>query len=160
MVSSETFEMWRNRLDSFTQSKLKPREWCEQHEITLHHFYYWRQRIPKVASANSLVTHAKTSGPEWLAVDLLEPASAASASAISASARYTPSRNISAFTNPSRNISAFTTPTTATQVRNTTSASAPAGLNIHIAGAVIELQHGFDPALLQQAVQALRTLTC
>jgi hypothetical protein len=123
MVSTETFELWRNRLDSYLQSKLKPRVWCEQQDIMLRQFYYWRQRFTKLA-------HAEASDHQWLAVDLIEP-----------------------------------NPTTSTPIKyaspiSTHTSSSFAGLNIHIAGAVIELQHGFDPSLLQAAVQALRTLPC
>ena len=70
MVSTETFEMWCSRLGSYVNSQMRPREWCEHQGITLRQFYYWRQRITKVASAKALVTHAKTSSHEWLAVHL------------------------------------------------------------------------------------------
>ena len=123
MVSTEILEMWRNRLDSFANSRLSPREWCAYNDVILHQFYYWRQRLNKRSLVNP-------SSQEWFTVDLCDPQSAASHPII--------------YPSP---ISPITT-------------SAPAGLNIHIAGAIIELQHGFDPALLRSAVQALRPLPC
>ena len=138
MVSTETFELWRDRLDSYTQSKLKPREWCEQQDITLHQFYYWRQRFNKLA-------HAEASDHQWLTVDFNEPNPATSAPVKYASPISIPSTSI---------------PSTFTASTYAPSTFIPSGLNIHIAGAVIALQHGFDPALLQAAVQALRALPC
>lgn len=123
MVSTEILEMWRNRLDSFANSRLSPREWCELNDVVLHQFYYWRKRLTKLA-------HAEDLEHQWLTVDL----------------RDTPSADSHPVIYPDT-ISHITI-------------SAPAGLNIRIADAVIELQHGFDPALLRSAVQALRSLPC
>ena len=148
MVSTETFELWRDRLDSYTQSKLKPREWCEQQDITLHQFYYWRQRFNKLA-------HAEASDHQWLTVDFNEPNPATSAPVKYASPISIPSTFTASTYAPSTY-----TPSTYAPSTYAPSTFIPSGLNIHIAGAVIALQHGFDPALLQAAVQALRALPC
>ena len=54
MVSTETFEIWRNRLGGYANSEMRPLECCEQQGAILHQFYYWRQRITKVESLNSI----------------------------------------------------------------------------------------------------------
>jgi transposase-like protein len=116
MDRTGSIKLWRRLLASVVPGEMTVQQWCEQHGVTQHQYYYWRRRIAEVADEKT--TDIRPSSPRsqpWLAVEVVEPAAVPIPSG---------------------------------------------GVTVHVAGAAIELQPGFDPTMLRAVVHALATEPC
>jgi hypothetical protein len=85
MNATGSIALWRRLLRSFVPGELTVRQWCEQQGVTEHQYFYWRRRV--AAAADEETAEGGTSSPHtqvqpWLAVAVVEPAPAPTASGV------------------------------------------------------------------------------
>ena len=61
-------ELWVGRLADYAASGLSQKQWCAQHDVALHQFAYWRQRLNGTGPGNET---SKAGPAAWCAVQLL-----------------------------------------------------------------------------------------
>lgn len=59
---------WQQRLQSWRDSGLNQKQWCEQHKIRQPQFWYWKKKL----EATSLVTPGKGKAPTGFVPVILE----------------------------------------------------------------------------------------
>ena len=66
-------QLWRERLDEYSESGKSVQEWCGFNGIPIYQYYYWRRRLA------SLNTRSADTG-SWLAAEVVDSSSAPFAS--------------------------------------------------------------------------------
>ncbi len=64
MVTEHKRELWSNRIASWKRSGFSQRAYCEQHQLVLGTFCYWRSRL------KSKEVEVRTASPRFLPVTL------------------------------------------------------------------------------------------
>jgi hypothetical protein len=50
---SEQRQHWEDRLESFKQSGMTAKQWCQDQEISIHQFNYWKRKCLTTSSPSS-----------------------------------------------------------------------------------------------------------
>jgi transposase len=68
-------EVWRERLNRFARSGLRPAQFCAQEGVSLPAFYAWKRRLAADAPGSASASNADAPRePRWLPVRLHDPA--------------------------------------------------------------------------------------
>ena len=109
MASSDSLELWRERVAAMQQSGTSAKQWCEQNGISANLFYYWKHCL--------LRGQKDARETDWLPAVVCDRV-------------------------------------VAPEQRQQDS------VTLRVAGAVIEVHHGFNPKLLRDVVLALGSEQC
>ena len=61
MTRSEQRQYWEDQLETFKKSGMTAKQWCQENEINIHRFNYWKRKCSAVMA--STPTH-------WLPIDM------------------------------------------------------------------------------------------
>ena len=53
MSNSSKLNLWRELFSQYRQSDLTVAQFCQQHHVRVHQFYYWREKVEAVSSRDS-----------------------------------------------------------------------------------------------------------
>lgn len=73
MKKNGLMDIWRGRLNEYSQSGLSVKAWCICRGFSIHKFYYWRKRISQANNKNVVTPSTPSSGMQpWIAVDIID----------------------------------------------------------------------------------------
>lgn len=73
MKQNGLMDIWRERLDDYSQSGLSVNAWCICRGFSIHQYYYWRKRVLQANSNNIATPSTPSSGIQpWIAVDIID----------------------------------------------------------------------------------------
>jgi hypothetical protein len=73
MKKNGLMDIWRGRLNEYSQSGLSVKAWCIRRGFSIHKFYYWRNRISQENNNNLVTPSTPSSGMQsWIPVDIID----------------------------------------------------------------------------------------
>ncbi len=68
-IRNELTAQWEQRLQSWRDSGLNQKDWCDQHNVKQPQFWYWKKKLTTVPDSGSSL-HESTDTPAFVAVAL------------------------------------------------------------------------------------------
>ncbi len=68
-IRNELTAQWEQRLQSWRDSGLNQKDWCDQHNVKQPQFWYWKKKLTTAPDSGSSL-HESTDTPAFVAVAL------------------------------------------------------------------------------------------